>query len=38
MTRELSRRRIRVFDFKEFAQPLRDAIRDNAERWPPTTG
>jgi hypothetical protein len=32
MTRELSRRRIRIFDFTEFAQPLREAIRDNAER------
>ena len=32
MTRELNKRRIRIFDFTEFAQPLREAIRDNAER------
>jgi len=31
-TRELNRRRIRIFDFPQFAQPLRDAIRENAER------
>lgn len=31
-TRELNRRHIRIFDFPQFAQPLRDAIRDNAER------
>ena len=31
-TRELNRRRIRIFDFPQFAQPLRDAIRANAER------
>jgi hypothetical protein len=32
LTRELNRRRIRIFDFTQFAEPLRDAIRDNAER------
>ena len=32
MTRELNKRHIRIFDFTEFAQPLREAIRDNAER------
>jgi hypothetical protein len=31
-TRELNRRHIRIFDFPRFATPLRDAIRDNAER------
>lgn len=31
-TRELNRRRIRIFDFAQFAQPLRDQIRQNAER------
>jgi len=31
-TRELNRRRIRIFDFPQFAQPLRDAIRESAER------
>jgi DNA-binding transcriptional ArsR family regulator len=31
-TRELNRRRIRIFDFTKFAEPLRDAIRENAER------
>jgi len=31
-TRELNRRHIRIFDFPQFAQPLRDAIRENAER------
>ena len=30
-TRELNRRRIRIFDFTQFAQPLRDSIRANAE-------
>ena len=30
-TRELNRRRIRIFDFPQFAQPLRDGIRTNAE-------
>jgi hypothetical protein len=32
MTRELNRRRIRIFDFTQFAQPFREAIRANAER------
>jgi hypothetical protein len=32
MTRELNRRHIRIFDFTEFAQPQREAIRENAER------
>ena len=32
LTRELNRRRIRIFDFTKFAEPHRDAIRDNAER------
>lgn len=32
MTGELNKRRIRIFDFTHFAQPLREAIRDNAER------
>lgn len=31
-TRELNRRGIRIFDFARFAEPLRDAIRQNAER------
>ena len=31
-TRELNRRRIRIFDFPRFAEPYRDAIRENAER------
>ena len=30
-TRELNRRRIRIFDFTEFTKPLREKIRDNAE-------
>jgi len=30
-TRELNRRRIRIFDFTQFTQPLRDGIRENAE-------
>jgi len=32
MTRELTKRHIRVFDFVEFAKPLREAIREHAER------
>lgn len=32
MTRYLNAHKIRIFDFTEFAQPLRDAIRENAER------
>ena len=32
MTRELTKRRIRIFDFAEFAKPLREAIREHAER------
>jgi len=31
-TRELNRRRIRIFDFTEFTKPLREQIRENAER------
>lgn len=31
-TRELNRRHIRIFDFARFAEPLRDAIRETAER------
>lgn len=31
-TRELNKRGIRIFDFAEFTKPLRDQIRDNAER------
>lgn len=31
-TRELNRRHVRIFDYTRFATPLRDAIRDNAER------
>ncbi len=30
-TRELNRRKIRIFDFTQFTQPLRDSIRENAE-------
>ena len=32
MTRGLNKRGIRIFDFTQFAEPLRDAIRRNAER------
>jgi hypothetical protein len=32
MTRHLNSRKIRIFDFTEFAQPLREVIRENAER------
>jgi hypothetical protein len=32
MARELYRRRIRLFDYTQFTEPLRDEIRDNAER------
>ncbi len=32
MTRELNKRHIRIFDFTEFAQPLREAIRENSEQ------
>ncbi len=32
MTRYLSRRRIRIFNYAQFAQPLRDEIRENARR------
>lgn len=35
LTRELNRRGIRIVDFPQFAQPLRDAIRENAR--PPTS-
>jgi hypothetical protein len=30
-TRELNRRKVRIFDVTKFTQPLRDGIRDNAE-------
>ena len=32
MTRELNRRRIRIFDFPRFAEPLKEEIRSNAEQ------
>lgn len=32
MTRHLNARKIRIFDFTQFAQPLREMIRENAER------
>jgi hypothetical protein len=32
MTRELTRRGIRIFDFPRFAEPFREEIRENAER------
>ena len=32
MTTELYRRKIRIFDYTRFAEPLRDEIRGNAER------
>jgi hypothetical protein len=32
MTRYLNGHKIRIFDFTEFAKPLREAIRENAER------
>ena len=32
MTQELWARKIRVFDFTKFSEPLRDEIRENAER------
>ena len=31
-TRELNRRHVRIFDFTQFTQPLREQIRENAER------
>jgi len=31
MTAELNRRKIRIFDYSRFAEPLRDEIRHNAE-------
>ena len=32
MTAYLKARHIRIFDYAQFAQPLRDALRENAER------
>ena len=32
MTAELFRRKIRIFDYTQFVEPLRDEIRKNAER------
>lgn len=32
MAGELRRRKIRLFDYTQFAEPLRDEIRSNAER------
>src|SRR6201988_3782230 len=32
MTPYLKARQIRIFDYPRFAQPLRDALRENAER------
>ncbi len=32
MTAYLKARRILIFDYPRFAQPLRDALRENAER------
>jgi hypothetical protein len=32
MSAYLSERRIRIFDFTQFAKPLNDAIRANAEK------
>ena len=32
MTRDPTERGIRIFDFTQFAQPLREVIRKNAER------
>ena len=32
MTAYLKARQIRIFDYPRFAQPLRDALRENAER------
>lgn len=32
MTRFLTARQIRIFDYPQFAKPLKDAIRENAER------
>ena len=32
MTAYLKARQIRIFDYAQFAQPLRDALRENAER------
>jgi hypothetical protein len=32
MTNYLNERRIRIFDYAQFAQPLREALREHAER------
>ena len=32
MSAELWRRKIKVYDYTQFTEPLRDEIRDNAER------
>jgi hypothetical protein len=38
MTRYLYARQIRIFDYPRFAQPLRDALRQNAERLAAANG
>lgn len=37
-TRELNRRKVRIFDFTQFTQPLRDRVRENAEAIAATHG
>lgn len=38
MTRYLNAHKIRIFEFTEFAKPLREAVRENAERVAEETG
>jgi hypothetical protein len=38
MTAYLYKRRIRIFDFTQFAKPLTDAIKANAEQLAATNG
>ena len=38
MTKYLYQEGIRIFDYKEFAQPLRDLVRENAEQIAQTNG
>lgn len=38
MTAYLSKRRIRIFDFTQFAKPLTDAIKSNAEELATANG
>jgi hypothetical protein len=38
MTSYLYARQIRIFDYVRFAQPLRDAVCENAERWAAENG